>query len=241
MLCLLSFVSQPAQTTQKLTQGEGHNESQICSSYTRPGPGHPGLWPGQRNMSDVAGTLEAVTVEAPETGEATVEPTAEPVGATAVAPTSAPVTGGLVRQWAISAVASSEYGTSDWSAMQTTGAPNTPECGDYVTAWAAASSDTEEWVELTYATFVHPTEVNIVQTYNPAQVVKVELIDNVSGYHVVYTGEPKAMGECPYVLSIPVESADYVVGGIRITIDQSVLQDWNEIDAVELVGTPAEE
>jgi hypothetical protein len=198
---------------------------------------------GQVNeiMSDVAGTLEATTVEAPETGEATVEPTAEPAGATAVAPTSAPAAGGLVRQWAISAVASSEYGASDWSAIQATGAPDTPECGDHVTAWAAATAGTEEWIELTYATFVRPTEVNIVQSYNPNQVVKVELIDSVSDYHVIYAGEPKAMGECPYVLSIPVEGADYVVAGIRITIDQSAVQDWNEIDAVELVGYVTEE
>jgi hypothetical protein len=110
-----------------------------------------------------------------------------------------------------------------------------------ITAWAAATATTEEWIELTYATLVHPTEVNIIQSYNPNQVSKIELIDNVSGHHVIYTGEPEAMGECPYVLSIPVEGAGYVVTGIRITIDQSVLQDWNEIDAVELVGTPAEE
>ncbi len=192
-------------------------------------------------MSDVAGTLEATTVEAPETGEATVEPTAAPAGATAVAPTSAPAAGGPIRQWAISAAANSEYGTSDWSAMQATGAPDTSDCGDYVTAWAAATAGTEEWIELTYATFVRPTEVNIVQSYNPNQVVKVELIDNVSGYHVIYTGEPKAVGECPCVLSIPVEGADYVVAGIRITIDQSAVQDWNEIDAVELVGYVTEE
>jgi hypothetical protein len=33
-----------------------------------------------------------------------------------------------------------------------------------------------------------------------------------------------------------VEGADKQVDGIRITVDQSVLQDWVEIDAVELVG-----
>jgi hypothetical protein len=198
---------------------------------------------GQANgiVSDVAGTLEATTVEAPETGEATAEPTDVPTSAT---PTAAPISGalsGLVRQWAVSAAASSEYSNPDWSAMQATGAPNTPGCGDLASAWASSTSSAEEWIELSYATFVRPTELNIVMSYNPNQVVKVELIDSVSGYHVIYTGEPKAMSECPYVLSIPVEDADYVAGGARITIDQSVLGDWNEIDAVELVGHIAEE
>ncbi|MBN1811120.1 MAG: hypothetical protein JXA14_04720 [Anaerolineae bacterium] len=182
-------------------------------------------------MSDVAGTLEAATVEVPEMAEATAEPVA----------TIKPPQGDNISQWAISAVASSEYGASDWSAMQATGAPNTPECGDQVTAWASATAGTEEWIELTYATFVHPMQVNIFQTYYPNQVVKVELIDSVSGYHVIYTGAPEQLDTCPYVLSIPVKNADYIVAGIRITIDQSVVQDWNEIDAVELVGVPAEE
>jgi hypothetical protein len=176
-------------------------------------------------MSNVAGTLEATTIEAPEESEATVKP----------------AQGSSISQWAISAVASSEYGASDWSAMQATGAPDTPECGDQVTAWAAATAGTEEWIELTYATFVHPVQVNIFETYYPNQVVKVELIDSVSGYHEIYSGEPAQEDTCPYVLSIPVEDADYVVAGIRVTIDQSSVGNWNEIDAVELVGIPAEE
>jgi hypothetical protein len=35
-----------------------------------------------------------------------------------------------------------------------------------------------------------------------------------------------------------VEGADYQALGVKITIDQSVLQEWLEIDAVELVGVP---
>jgi hypothetical protein len=182
-------------------------------------------------MSNVAGTLEAATVEAPVVSEATAEPIA----------TIKPPQEGNISQWAISAAASSEYGSSDYSAMQATGAPDTPVCGDQTTAWASATAGTEEWIELTYATFVHPTQVNVVQSYYPSQVVKVELIDSVSGYHEIYTGSPETIDECPYVLSIPVGDVDYVVAGIRITIDQSQLGNWNEIDAVELVGIPAEE
>jgi hypothetical protein len=182
-------------------------------------------------MSDVAETLEATTIEAPEVSAGTVKPVA----------TAKPLQGDSVSQWATSAVASSEYGASDWSAMQATGAPDTPECGDQVTAWASATADTEEWIELTYETFVHPTQVNIFQTYYPNQVVKVELIDSASEYHVIYTGEPESTEQCPYVLSIPVDDVDYTVVGIRVTIDQSEIMNWNEIDAIELVGMPAEE
>ena len=177
-------------------------------------------------MSNVAGTLEAATVEAPVVSEATAEPIA----------TIKPPQEGNISQWAISAAASSEYGSSDYSAMQATGAPDTPVCGDQTTAWASATAGTEEWIELTYDTLVFPTQVNIYQTYYPNQVVKVELIDNASVYHIVYTGEPESIEQCPYVLSIPVKDADYLVAGVRITIDQSQIGNWNEIDAVELVG-----
>jgi hypothetical protein len=144
-----------------------------------------------------------------------------------------------VRQWATSATASSEYGNPSWAASQATGAPDTiiEECADLPTAWASQGSDTVEWLELYYDTPVYPTEVNIIQTHSPDQVVMVELIDTEGTYHEVYTGEPENLWEkCPYTLSILVW-ADYQAVGVKITIDQSVIEPtWNEIDAVELVG-----
>jgi hypothetical protein len=147
------------------------------------------------------------------------------------------IEGEEIRQWASSATASSEYGDPDWAAIQATGAPDTPDCGDYKTAWASSASDTVEWIELSYDTPVYPTEVNIVQSYYPNQVLFVDLLDTEGELHGIYVGEPEDKSdECPYTLSIPVEGGDYLVVGVRITIDQSVLANWNEIDAVELVG-----
>ena len=144
--------------------------------------------------------------------------------------------GEVIRQWATAAAASSEYSDPGWAAFQATGAPDTFKCGDYTTAWASSSSSTVEWIELTYDTPVYPTEVNIIQTYNPDQVLFVDLLDVDGEYHPIYLGEPEEAAKCPYTLSIPVEYADYQVVAVKITIDQSVLGSWNEIDAVELVG-----
>jgi hypothetical protein len=154
-------------------------------------------------------------------------------GGSEVVPTMA----GELRQWAVYAEASSEYGDVSWSAMQATGAPDTADCGDYTTAWAAENYDTAEWIELEYDTPVLPTEVNIYQTYNPNQVVEVELRDVLGDYHTIYTGMPRDESDnCPFILHVAVEGADYQVVAVRITLDQSVLENWNEIDAVELVG-----
>ena len=66
------------------------------------------------------------------------------------------------------------------------------------------------------------------------------MLDTEGTYHEVYTGEPENLGEeYPYTLSILVW-ADYQAIGIKIMIDQSVLEDWNETDTVELVGIEAE-
>jgi hypothetical protein len=145
--------------------------------------------------------------------------------------------GGEMRQWASTATASSEFGNPDQAATQATGAPDTFECQDLPTAWCPADYETVEWLELGYDVPVRPTEVNIMQTYSPDQVAKVELIDTDGTYHEVYTAEPVNLWEeCLYTLSIPVE-ADYQAAGVRITVDQSVLDmSYCEIDAVELVG-----
>jgi len=152
-----------------------------------------------------------------------------------------PIAGDEIRQWAEYAYASSSYGDPEWHATQATGAPDTQVdiCKDVPSAWAAAEPDTVEWIELLYEIPVVPTEINIIQTYAPDQVAKVELIDSAGLYQEIYNALPSDHeGECPYTLSIPVD-VNYAVGGLRITIDQSVMgTSWNEIDAVELVGYP---
>lgn len=147
-----------------------------------------------------------------------------------------------IRQWAAHAEASSEYDNPDWAARQATGAPDTFECGDLETAWASAGENTVEWINVYYQTPVYPTEIRIIQSYNPDQVVQVDLIDMQGRFVTVYTGQPRAVETpCPYTLVISGDWEDTLVQGVRITVDQSVLGlGWNEIDAVEIVGVPGE-
>ena len=151
-------------------------------------------------------------------------------------PTSA-TRAGEIRQWAVSATASSEYGNPDWAAAHAAGAPDVTACADDSAAWASADSSSVAWLELTYATPVKPSEINIYQTYNPGQIVKVELFppDSQTGY-VAYTAKPAKVDTCPQKLTLSVNDLG-PVNRIRITVDQSVLgEGWAEIDAVELVG-----
>jgi len=167
------------------------------------------------------------------------EPTAVPATDTPVPTvTLLPSTGSgsEVRQWASEAEASSEYNNPSWAAIQATGAPDTPECGDHTTAWASESSGGVDWLLLTYATPVIPTQINIHQSNTPDYVVLVEVLDMNGNFLPVYSATGGAVAQCPYVLSIPVTGVNVYVYGVRITIDQTNALYWTELDAVELVG-----
>jgi hypothetical protein len=149
------------------------------------------------------------------------------------------VQGQIIRQWAVEAVASTEYASPEWSAMQATGPPDTNRCGDYQTAWATAGSDSKgEWIELSYQQPVYVTGINIVQSFNPNQVVTVELIGAFGRAIEVYNNSPTQVDRlCPYTLIIPTERTESKFDKLRIKVDQSKLGlGWNQIDAVELIG-----
>lgn len=194
--------------------------------------------PPEQKSDPQAADATLVTPILPESGESTSSGD-QIAKATELAPDSGSMA--LIRQWASEAIASSAYDNEDWAAFQATGEPNTPECGDYQTAWAAAASDTREWLVLYYPKPVYAVEVNIYQTYHPDQIVLVDLIDLEGIFVPVYTAQPRRSETCPYTLSIPTAFSGVLAQGVRITIDQSILNlGWNEIDAVELVGAPGE-
>lgn len=147
----------------------------------------------------------------------------------------------VVRQWANSAKASSEFASPEWSAEQILGEPDTPRCGDYQTAWASAQPDTLETIVVTYTLPVYVTGVNIYQSFNPNQVVEVEVIGETGERSIIYDKAPEPVDQpCPYILEVSIPVLDFPARVLQITIDQSVLGlGWNEIDAVELLGVPS--
>jgi hypothetical protein len=168
----------------------------------------------------------------------TTAPTDTPVAIEPTATPAQPPAAGALRQWATGATASTEYGSDSWSARQATGAPDTTECGDIQTAWASETSDGVDWLEVSFATPVVPTEISIRETYSPGFINRVEVKDERGLYHTVWEGTPGAVEQCPRVLTIPVSGVDVRVNVVRINLDQRDGGDWNEIDAVELVGQP---
>jgi hypothetical protein len=145
-----------------------------------------------------------------------------------------------VDQWAFAATASSQRSSPDWSALQATGEPDSPGCGDHATAWASATADGVEWLDVRFRWPVVPRRINVHETHSPGFIVRVEVLDEADRYHTVWEGEPKPGAACPRLFSFLVTEIDVPVVGVRIHLDQREKGDWNQIDAVELVGLDVE-
>jgi hypothetical protein len=144
-----------------------------------------------------------------------------------------------ISQWAVGAEASSVFAEPEWSPEKVLGPPDSPGCGDYQFAWASAASDGIDQLTVFFSVPVLPVEINIHQSFNPDQVVKVEVYNlEREVFFTVLQKNPETVDRpCPYQLSVSVTEIDFPTDQIRITVDQSQLGlGWNEIDAVELVG-----
>lgn len=158
---------------------------------------------------------------------ATPEPSAQP----------SPPASALTRQWASEAIASSFY-APDYDPEGATGPPDVTACQDSPDAWAAADPNGLETLELRFRAPVFAVGVTVYQSYNPGFVTRVELIDERGEARTVYTAEPAPATGCPLPLAITFDQTLTRVGAVRLTVDQRPGANWNEIDAVELIGVP---
>ena len=127
-------------------------------------------------------------------------------------------------------------GGPSWSPGRASGPPDTANAGDYPTAWASQAPDGgPEWLQLKYPKSVEISEINIHETYNPGALAKVSAIMPDGSEKVIWKGvEDPDDGVIERAVKVPkgIRSDQ-----IRIELDTSRVPGWNEIDAVELVGT----
>lgn len=146
----------------------------------------------------------------------------------------------VIRQWATSATASSEYASNEWSAMQATGEPDVVGCGDSRSAWASLEADGVETLTLYYDEPVQVRQINIHINYNPGTITSVAIL-SPDGSPVEIPDSTYTDTTCPTVFSLVVDpdfASDLYSNGVQITIDQSEINNWTEIDAVEIIGMP---
>jgi len=143
-------------------------------------------------------------------------------------------------QWAIQATASSTYndaeGTASWSANQATGAPNVEKYADDGAAWTSKTPDGGiEWLDLKYPKPVHATEVRVRESFGSGAVIKIEVYDEQGAAHAVWQGNDPTTDLNYLMVKFP--KTAFTTDRVKVTLATNVVSGWNEIDAVQLVGT----
>lgn len=125
-----------------------------------------------------------------------------------------------------------------WGPEQATGEPDTLEPGDLPTAWASRRPDDgEEWLTLRYERPVTPREVRVFQTFNPGALFRISAFDEDGREVLIWEGiDPSPKDAEMSIVTIPV-STTLRTNTIRIYLDSENVPGWNEIDAVELIGS----
>lgn len=127
-------------------------------------------------------------------------------------------------------------GGPSWSPGRAAGPPDTADHGDYATAWASQSPDAgKEWLQVKYPKSVEIGEITIHETYNPGAISSVSAVMPDGSQRIIWEGTMNPdTGVVERAVKVPpgIRSDQ-----IRIELDTSRVPGWNEIDAVELVGT----
>jgi|HubBroStandDraft_6_1064221.scaffolds.fasta_scaffold339762_1 hypothetical protein len=143
-------------------------------------------------------------------------------------------------EWAILATASSSYndaqGQAGWSPNQATGLPNVDKYADDGKAWTSKTPDSGiEWLDLKYPKAVYATEVRVRESFGSGAIIKIELFDQAGAAHAVWAGNDPTTGLNYLMVKFP--KTAYKADRVKITLATNVIPGWNEIDAVQLVGT----
>jgi hypothetical protein len=143
-------------------------------------------------------------------------------------------------QWAVTASSSSSYndasGHDEYSPFQATGAPNVETEGDNSNAWTAKEPDAGlEWLDLVYSKPVFANAVRIRESAGAGAVAKVDLYDEQGQPHTVWTGTDPTTGLNYFMLNLP--KTAFKTNHLRLTLATNVISGYNEIDAVQLIGT----
>lgn len=144
-------------------------------------------------------------------------------------------------QWAAGAKAGSQYGKTQYSAGQATGAPNIKVQGNSPDAWCPLNkSNGTDWIELTFAKPVHATEIRARQNDAAGAIAKIEAIEADGTTHMWWEGvDPYQTPTVKEIVwfAVRVPPTSYLVAKVKITLNLAAGPGWKEIDAVQLVGT----
>lgn len=144
-------------------------------------------------------------------------------------------------QWAVQATASSTFndakGNAAYSAQQAAGEPNVQTYSTTPQAWSSKTADSGiEWLDLTFARPVFATAVRVRESSGSGALIKIEVFDEKGTSHTVWSGTDTTKDLNYLIAEFPRTS--FKTSRVKLTLATNVVQGFNQIDAVQLVGTP---
>jgi hypothetical protein len=129
-------------------------------------------------------------------------------------------------------------GGPSWTPGQSAGPPDTASHGDFATAWASAAPDGgKEWLQLSYPNATEIKQVVIHESYNPGAVSRVLALMPDGSEQVLWEGTESVATPGQKMDSVFEVPAGIRSDRLRVELDTKRVPGWNEIDAVELVGS----
>jgi len=143
-------------------------------------------------------------------------------------------------QWAKDAKASSTFNdaksNASYSANQATGEPNVQVYSTTPQAWSAKTPDSGiEWLELTFSKPVQATAVRVRESSGSGAVIKIEVFDEKGVSHTVWSGTDSTKDLNYLVAEFP--KTAFKTNRVKLTLATNIVSGWNQIDAVQLVGS----
>ena len=157
----------------------------------------------------------------------------------------------IIRQFADHVIDLSSEGQANggdrWVGAQALGAPDTTRYGDLDTAWApylrnaSGGNHPDEFLAVGFRRPVKASGFVIHENYGNGFVRSVEAIDLNGNTHPLWQGQDNSANNLAGFSVVLDEPTDYVVKGLKIWVDIDHSSDWEEIDAVELIGWATQE
>jgi hypothetical protein len=122
-----------------------------------------------------------------------------------------------------------------WGPEAACGAPDVPQPGDHVSAWATDAEDKkDEWLLLEYAAPVRVTSVEVHETFNPGAVAAIAILTPQGDEIELWRNrEVKPADEKGRIMQIDLP-VGFEVERIKLHLASDTVPGWNEIDAVGL-------
>jgi len=123
-----------------------------------------------------------------------------------------------------------------FDAMQAAGPPDADPSIDDPKAWATKSGDMGvQWIELTYDPPLRANRVRIFEVNSAGAVVEIQVTDARGQKRSAWRGDDPTVK--PGVFDVRIDAGGAKVAKLRVILDTDRRPGWNEIDAVELVGS----